>query len=202
VVLRLVVTSAIALRVEAAIYGSRIVSVVTALSTLRLGETSKAETLRRIPTLQPSDTGPYGAPRCDADECFWGLVGNGLPARILLGTSPDVSPRGRVAGEKGLGPATEAAQNPEIIVPTLSSGLARRPRPVSSVFLSRRDTPIPATGPATHWSGTPSLSAAQSCTLQLPVHLAEQIQVRIARRQRYPDFPYRDTNLGPDLEQL
>src|SRR5580658_8882625 len=81
-----VVTSAIALRVEAAIYGSRIVSVVTALSTLRLGETSKAETLRRIPTLQPSDTGPYGAPRCDADECFWGLVGNGLPARILLGT--------------------------------------------------------------------------------------------------------------------
>jgi len=81
-----VVTSAIALRVEAAIYASRIVSVVTALSTLRLGETSKAEILRRIPTLQPSNARPYGALRCDADECFSGLVGNGLPARILLRT--------------------------------------------------------------------------------------------------------------------
>jgi hypothetical protein len=50
------VISVIALRVEAAIYASRIVSVVTALSTLRLGETSKAETMRRIPALQPSKT--------------------------------------------------------------------------------------------------------------------------------------------------
>jgi hypothetical protein len=51
------VISAIALRVEAAIYASRIVSVVTALSTLRVGETSKAETLRRIPVLQRSPQG-------------------------------------------------------------------------------------------------------------------------------------------------
>src|SRR5580700_2605716 len=81
-----VVTSAIALRVEAAIYASRIVSVVTALSTLRVGETSKAETLRRIPTLQPSNTGPYGAPRCNADECFYGFIINGLPRRLLWET--------------------------------------------------------------------------------------------------------------------
>jgi hypothetical protein len=72
----------IALRVEAAIYARRIVSVVTALSTLRPGETSKADTLRRIPALHPSKTGPYGAPHCDADECFSGSVGNGLPGRV------------------------------------------------------------------------------------------------------------------------
>jgi hypothetical protein len=67
-----VFTAAIALRVEAAIFASRIVSVVNTLSTLRLGETSKAEALRRMPTLRPSETGPYGAPRCNADECFSG----------------------------------------------------------------------------------------------------------------------------------
>ena len=81
-----VFSAAIALRVEAAIFASRIVSVVTALSTLRLGETSKAETLRRIPTLRPSNTGPYGAPHCDADECFAGFVGDGLPGRLLRRT--------------------------------------------------------------------------------------------------------------------
>jgi hypothetical protein len=81
-----VFTAAIALLVEAAIFASRIVSVVTAHSTLRLGETSKAETLRRIPALQPSNTGPYGAPHYDADECFGGGVGNGLPGRLLWRT--------------------------------------------------------------------------------------------------------------------
>ena len=79
-----VFTSAIALRVEAAIYARRIVSVVTALSTLRLGETSKADTLRKIPALHPFKSGPYGAPICDADECFSGFIANGMPGRILL----------------------------------------------------------------------------------------------------------------------
>ena len=82
----IVFTSAIALRLEAAIFASRIVSVVTALSALRISETSKAETLRRIPTLQPSNTGPYGAPLCNADECFAVFVGNGLPGRVLWRT--------------------------------------------------------------------------------------------------------------------
>lgn len=63
---------------------------MAALSTLQLGETSKAETLRRIPTLRASTTGPYGAPVCDADECFSGFVGNGLPGRILWRTGNDV----------------------------------------------------------------------------------------------------------------
>ena len=71
-----VVTSAIALRVEAAIYASRIVSVVTALSTLRLGETSRpryaADT--NLTTLQ---CGAIRRASLDADECFSGLVGNG-----------------------------------------------------------------------------------------------------------------------------
>src|ERR1019366_396680 len=49
---------------------------------------------------------------------------------------------------------------------------------------------------------TACLSAAQSCDLQLPVHLAEQLEVRIAGRQRRPDLAYGDANLGPDLEQL
>lgn len=86
----IVFTAAIALRAEAAIFASRIASVVAGLSTLRLGETSKAETLRRIPTLQPSNTGPYGAPRCNADECFSGGVVNGLPRQLLWRTGNPV----------------------------------------------------------------------------------------------------------------
>lgn len=83
------VISAVALRIEAAIYAFRIVSVVTALSTLRLGDTSKAETMRRILALQPSKTRNHGAPYCDADECLSGSVGNGLPGRLLWGTQND-----------------------------------------------------------------------------------------------------------------
>src|SRR5664280_448570 len=49
---------------------------------------------------------------------------------------------------------------------------------------------------------TASLSAAQSCNLQLPVHPAEQLEMRIAGRQRHPDLAYGDANLGPNLEQL
>ena len=85
-----ILTAGIALRVEAAIYAWRIVSVVTALSTLRLGETSKADTLRSIPALHLSKSGPYGAPVCDADECFSGTLGNGLPGRILWETRTEV----------------------------------------------------------------------------------------------------------------
>ena len=84
VLFAVVLTAAIALRVEAAIYARRIVSVVTALSTLRLGETSKADTLRGIPALRPFKSGAYGAPVCDADECFSGFIANGMLGRILL----------------------------------------------------------------------------------------------------------------------
>ncbi len=79
----LVFASGIALRLEAAIYARRISSVVRALSTLRVGETSQAEALSRIRRLRPSATGPYGAPICNADECFFFSVRNGLPGRLL-----------------------------------------------------------------------------------------------------------------------
>lgn len=88
--LAVVFTVVIALRVEAVIHARRIVSVVTALSTLRIGETSKADALRRIPDLLPSKTGPYGAPLCDSDECFSGTVGNGLPGRLVWRTGNEV----------------------------------------------------------------------------------------------------------------
>ena len=87
--LAVIFTAAVALRLEAAITARRIVSVVTAVSTLRLGVTSKEDTLRRIPALRPSKTGPYGAPRCDADECFSGVVENGLPGRVLWRTESE-----------------------------------------------------------------------------------------------------------------
>jgi len=74
-----VLTVAIALRVEAAMNAGRIAAVVSALSTLRVGET-----LRRIPGLRPSKLGPYGAPVCDADECFSASLANGMPGRMLL----------------------------------------------------------------------------------------------------------------------
>jgi hypothetical protein len=90
----IVFTTAIALRAEAAIFAGRIVSVVTVLSTLRLGETSKAEALRRIPVLQPCKTRPYATPRYDADECFSGVVTNGLPGRLLWRTENDVLSHG------------------------------------------------------------------------------------------------------------
>ena len=82
--------AAVVLRLEAAIAASRIVSVATALSTLRIGITSKEDTLRRIPALRPSETGPYGAPRCNADECFYGVVENGPPGRVLWRTGSEV----------------------------------------------------------------------------------------------------------------
>jgi hypothetical protein len=85
-----VFTPAVALRLEAAIFASRIVSAVTALSTLRVGETSQAEALQRISMLKRSDTGPYGAPRCNADECFSAAVENGLPGRLLWRTENDI----------------------------------------------------------------------------------------------------------------
>jgi hypothetical protein len=78
--------SGIGLRVEAAIYGRQIISAVSALSTLRVGEPSEAETLSQLPMLRTSATGPYRDSPCNADECFFILVGNGLPGRILWGT--------------------------------------------------------------------------------------------------------------------
>lgn len=78
--------SGLALRIESAIRGRQITRTVAALGALRVGETSKAETLSRIPGLKPSTTGPNGVPQCNADECFFVSGGNGFPGRILLDT--------------------------------------------------------------------------------------------------------------------
>ena len=87
------------------------------------------------------------------------------------------------------------------------TGLPRRACSPSSprvyrFFVRARHTTPPTRRAAQIRLATASLSAAHSCNLQLPVHLAEQLQVRIARRQRHPDFAYGNANLGPDLEQL
>jgi len=84
--LALLLISGAALRIEAGIYGRQITFAVSALSTLRVGETSQAETLSRLPMLRTSATSPYRDSPCNADECFFMLVGNGLPGRILWGT--------------------------------------------------------------------------------------------------------------------
>ena len=82
----LLLISGVALRVEAAIYGRLITSAVSALSTLRVGQTTEAETLLRLPMLRISATGRYRDSPCNADECFFMLVENGLPGRLLWGT--------------------------------------------------------------------------------------------------------------------
>jgi len=83
----LLLISGLALRIEAAIFGRQITSAVSALSTLRVGETSKAETLSRLPMLRSSAIGPYRDSLCNADECSVMSVHNGLPGKILLRTS-------------------------------------------------------------------------------------------------------------------
>lgn len=88
--LALLLVSGLALRIEAAIYGRQITSAVSALSTLRVGKTSKAETLLRLPMLTSSAIGPYRDFPCNAEECFLMSVHNGLPGKILLGTRSSI----------------------------------------------------------------------------------------------------------------
>jgi hypothetical protein len=71
----MIVIPSIALRVQAFLFQRRAVSVVSALSALRVGTSSEAEAMSRIPTLKADGMGPYGAPVCDADEC----VSTGIP---------------------------------------------------------------------------------------------------------------------------
>src|SRR5664279_2627100 len=124
-------------------------------------------------------------------------------AEEKLPSSPNVSPEGEGSGEKQLDLPAERAHHPEIIVRAFPGGLALRPHPECSDFLSGQDTPLPQLGVLPQIRlPTACLSAAQSCNLQLPVHLAEQLEMRIARRQRHPNLAYGDANLGPDLEQL
>lgn len=71
----IIVVPAIALRVQAVLFERRALSVVSAMSGLQVGTSSKAEALSRVPTLAVYGTGPYGA-RCEADQCVSGGIPN------------------------------------------------------------------------------------------------------------------------------
>ena len=130
-----------------------------------------------------------------------------LPVRIQhrtcpLFASPNVSQRGRVAAK-----SSSSRRQRQVKIRKSSCG------PSSAVLLAVLAPGVRILGQGkTHhspqlvvqrnWSRYLPLSAAQNCNLQLPVHLAKYFQIRIACRQRNPDFAYRDANLGPDLEQL
>lgn len=75
----IVVILSIFLRVQAAIFARKALSIVSGLSTLRVGTTTRAEALSRIPTLKANGMGPYGAPLCNADEC----TETGIPNSVL-----------------------------------------------------------------------------------------------------------------------
>jgi hypothetical protein len=75
----IIVIPTIALRVQALLFQKRVLSVVSAMSDLRVGTSSEAEAFSRIPMLKADGMGPYGAPVCDADAC----VSTGIPYSSL-----------------------------------------------------------------------------------------------------------------------
>jgi hypothetical protein len=75
-VLAMIIIPTIFLRIQSALFERRALFVVHALSALTVGTSSKAEALSRIPTLRADGMGPYGATRCDADECLTGGIPN------------------------------------------------------------------------------------------------------------------------------
>jgi hypothetical protein len=82
--LAIVFVSGIALRIEAALVQRQMLTVVSGLSSLRVGSSTKAEALSRIPTIKRNPSGPYGAPVCDADECFSTSIPNSSLSSALL----------------------------------------------------------------------------------------------------------------------
>jgi hypothetical protein len=86
-----------------------------------------------------------------------------------------MSHSGEGSGEEQLDSATEAAQDPEIIVRTFIGGLARRSRPERSDFWLGEEAPLLPADLVCCPIGlaASSLLAAQGWDLQLPVHLAE-----------------------------
>ena len=81
----IVIVLSIFLRLQAAVFARKASSIVSGLSTLRVGTTTRAEALSRIPTLKASGMGPYGAPLCNADECAeTGIPNSALSDAVLL----------------------------------------------------------------------------------------------------------------------
>lgn len=73
--LALVFLPALALRIQAAYFQRRAVAVVSALSKLQVGVSSKADAIAQLHALNPA-TEPHNAPRCNADECISVLIPN------------------------------------------------------------------------------------------------------------------------------
>src|SRR5450755_4234847 len=83
-VLTVMIVTALGLRIEAALFERRAFATVRALSTLRVGVTSKAEAMARMQAVGPV-TGPYGAPLCLADECLsTGIPNSRLSDAVFL----------------------------------------------------------------------------------------------------------------------
>ena len=65
----IVVIPAIALHVYAALFETRVLAIVHAISQIRVGVSSRDEALARIPALRTIKPDPYRS-QCGADECF------------------------------------------------------------------------------------------------------------------------------------
>lgn len=66
----IVIIFSITLHIQAALFGAKTLKMVHALSKLRVGLTSKAETLKELSALKATQPDPFGGSRCGADECF------------------------------------------------------------------------------------------------------------------------------------
>jgi hypothetical protein len=88
-VLLIVVLPAIALRIEAALFARHVHKIMDGLASLRIGETSKAEALSRLPELRPTRQSTR-----HADECFAVLIPNSkLSDAVLLRAGRSGYPR-------------------------------------------------------------------------------------------------------------
>jgi hypothetical protein len=65
-----IIIPAVALRIQAAVFESHVLTMVHAMSNLRVGTSSKADALVQIPTLRTNRPDQYGGSRCGTDECL------------------------------------------------------------------------------------------------------------------------------------
>jgi hypothetical protein len=68
--LAVIIIPAVALRIQAAVFEAHVLTMVHALSKLRIGVSSKADALAQIPTLRTTQPDPFAGSRCGTDECL------------------------------------------------------------------------------------------------------------------------------------
>jgi hypothetical protein len=68
--LAIIIIPAVALRIQAAVFEARVLSMVHALSNLRIGASSKADARAQIATLRTKQPDLFGGSRCGTDECL------------------------------------------------------------------------------------------------------------------------------------